>query len=148
MQIQLSKSQHAQYAQSFLLSIYVRVENKGRLNQLPKLEVAGSIPVTRSTSQRFRMTLLHRTKTVNPFVELPVPKKGTRAVSPYYIAVRRSCSVSRALAFGNEADQISWTVRYTARCDLRLIFRLVSDRCVVKIRPEELQQTGHNKNGY
>ena len=39
---------YARYAHGFFLSICVGVLNKGRLNQIPKLEVVGSSPIARS----------------------------------------------------------------------------------------------------
>src|SRR6266496_5443254 len=48
LQIELSTAQYAQYAHTFFLSIFVSVANKGCPDQIPKLEVAGSIPVTGS----------------------------------------------------------------------------------------------------
>ena len=48
LQIELSRAQYAQYAHGFFLSICVGVLNKGRLNQIPKLEVVGSSPIARS----------------------------------------------------------------------------------------------------
>jgi hypothetical protein len=47
-QIELSRAQYAHYAHEFFRSICVSVANKGSLDQIPKLEVAGSIPVARS----------------------------------------------------------------------------------------------------
>ncbi len=47
--VEQSKAHHAQYAHAIFLSKFVSVANKGSWDQLPKLEVAGSIPVARST---------------------------------------------------------------------------------------------------
>jgi hypothetical protein len=57
-QIELSRAQHAQNAHAAFLSISVSVANKGSVDQIPKLEVAGSIPVARSI---FLGKFLHRT---------------------------------------------------------------------------------------
>ncbi len=48
LQIRLSTAQHAHYAHSVFVRIFVSVENKGRPDQLPKLKVASSILVARS----------------------------------------------------------------------------------------------------
>jgi hypothetical protein len=50
-----SKAHDAHDALAFSLSIFVSVENKGSLGYIPKLEVAGSIPVARS---KFQLTNL------------------------------------------------------------------------------------------
>ncbi len=51
-QVELPKAQHARYARAFLLGIFLSVENKGRLNYIPKLKVASSILVARSKMLR------------------------------------------------------------------------------------------------
>ncbi len=43
-----SKAHDAHYALVNFLSIFASVENKGSLGYIPKLKVAGSIPVARS----------------------------------------------------------------------------------------------------
>jgi len=45
-----SKARDAQHALAIFLGVFVSVENKGLLGYIPKLKVAGSIPVARSTS--------------------------------------------------------------------------------------------------
>jgi hypothetical protein len=50
-QIRLSTAHYAHYAHAVLLGIFVSVANKGCPDQLPKLDVAGSIPVARSKFQ-------------------------------------------------------------------------------------------------
>ncbi|MDX6446916.1 MAG: hypothetical protein QOH71_3990 [Blastocatellia bacterium] len=41
-------ARYAVHARRFLLSGFVSIENRERLSYFPKLDVAGSIPVTRS----------------------------------------------------------------------------------------------------
>jgi len=48
LRIRRATAHHAQYARAVFLSVFVSVENKGRLDYIPKLKVAGSIPVARS----------------------------------------------------------------------------------------------------
>jgi hypothetical protein len=45
---QAAHARYAVHARIFLLGGFVSVENKGRCIYLPKLDVAGSIPVARS----------------------------------------------------------------------------------------------------
>ena len=45
---QAMHARYAQHARIFFLSGFVSVENKERCTYLPKLDVAGSIPVARS----------------------------------------------------------------------------------------------------
>ena len=50
-----NQAMHARYAvhaRTFFLSDFVSVENKGSLDQIPKLEVAGSSPVARSNIRK------------------------------------------------------------------------------------------------
>ena len=49
-QIRQSTAPHAHSARAFFLRICVSVASKGRPNLIPKLRVAGSSPVARSTS--------------------------------------------------------------------------------------------------
>jgi hypothetical protein len=43
-------ARYAVHARTFFLSEFVSIENKGSKTQIPKLDVAGSIPVARSKS--------------------------------------------------------------------------------------------------
>ncbi len=43
-QVELPKAQHARYARAFLLGIFLSVENKGRLNYIPKLVIRVRFP--------------------------------------------------------------------------------------------------------
>ena len=46
------RAHDAHYALAFFLSVFVSVENKGSLGYIPKLDVAGSIPVARFISSK------------------------------------------------------------------------------------------------
>jgi hypothetical protein len=45
---QATHARYAAHARTFFLSDFVSIENKGSKIQIPKLDVAGSIPVARS----------------------------------------------------------------------------------------------------
>ena len=72
-QIELSRAQHAHYAHEFFLSISVSVANKGSLDQIPKLRVAGSNTVARS-----RILAKKRIGPLGPRERDPLLRAGAR----------------------------------------------------------------------